>query len=84
MEQNLALFVVSEEDLRDLGTFGFQVRERIIDVALANNHRNINAAATEVIKRWAREQEDMEKAYEKLCGILRKIGRNAWINELED
>ena len=84
MEGNLALCVVSEEDLRDLGTFGFGVRERIIDAALANNHRSINAAATEVIKRWAQEQEDMEKAYEQLCGILRKIGRNAWINELED
>ena len=84
MRRNLALCVVSEEDLRDLGTFGFGVRERIIDAALTNNNKSINAAATEVIKRWAQEQEDMENAYEELCGILRKIRRNAWINELED
>ena len=74
--------VVSEEDLRDLGTMGFGVRERIIDAALTNNNKNINAAATEVIKRWAQEQEDMEKAYEQLCVILRKIKRGGWIKEL--
>ena len=81
MRRNLALLVVSEEDLRDLGTFGFGVREQIIDATLYNNE-HINAAAREVIKRWAQEQEDMEKAYEQLCVILRKIKRGGWIKEL--
>ena len=84
MQRNLALCVVNEDDRRDLGIKGFEVKERIIDAALTNNHRNINAAATEVIKRWAQEQDTEEIAYENLCVILKKIKRNAWINELED
>ena len=84
MLRNLASCVVSEEDLRDLGTFGFGVREKNIDRALNDNNRKINAAATQVIKEWARVQEDDEKAYNDLCAILRKIRRNAWIKELED
>ena len=83
MERNLALCVVSENDLRDLGTFGFDIKEKFIDAAL-NNSRNINGAATDIIKQWAQKYEDKEKAYTDLCAILRNINRNAWINELED
>ena len=79
MRRNLAKLVVNEEDLRDLGIFGFGIEEEIIDAALTDK-RGINAAATEVIKHWAREQEDMEKAMNNYVGF----GRNAWINELED
>ena len=83
MERSLSLCVVSDDDLRDLGTSGFKVKERVIDAALFN-HKTISAAATEVIKQWGREQENKEKAYEDLCVILRKLGRGSWINELED
>ena len=83
MELNLAACIGSEEDLRDLGTLGFEVPPGIIDSVLHNQRTIIKAAAAEVIKQWAREQEDKEKAYEDLVGILKKIGRNAWVNELE-
>ena len=82
MKLNLALSVVSEGDLRQLGTFGFGADERIIDAALNNNNRDINAAATQVIKQWAQDQEE-DEAYENLCTILRKIKRKGWINDLE-
>ena len=83
MERNLALCIASESDLHDLGVHGFKLGERIIWAALHNQRALIGAAASEVIKQWVREQEDKEKAYEELVTILRKIGRNAWINELE-
>ena len=74
--------MVSEEDLRDLGTLGFGVRQSIIDAALFNHHRSITDAATAVIKAWSDEYLDKEKAYEDLCEALEKIGRNAWINDI--
>ena len=83
MERNLALCVATDADLRDLGTYGFEVKERVIDAAI-RNHKTISDAATEVIKQWVREKEDKEKAYEDLVAILRKIKRGSWINELED
>ena len=82
MERHLARCVVSEEDLRDLGTLGFGVRRHIIDAALFNHHRSITGAATVVIKAWSDEYLDKEKAYEDLCEALRKIHKNAWISDI--
>ena len=84
VEFSLAKRVTSESDLRNLGTNGFEVDKDIIDAALTDNPKSINAAATEVIKQWGVEQIDKEKAYDDLCRILGIIEKKAWITELPE
>ena len=48
MEGHLAQCVVSEEDLRDVGTLGFGVRRQIIDAALFNHHTKFGLCGKEI------------------------------------
>ena len=83
MKHTLATRVNTIGDLRELGTMGFEMDDSNISAALTNNNNDINEAARVVISAWSDEYEDPAAAFEDLCKILKKVKKNAWINEIK-
>ena len=75
---------LKEEDLCNLAVFGLKMDQDIVDVAIADNPKDINSAMRRVLRKWRNSQEDAEIAFNILCQALRKAELASFIMHLSE